>query len=431
MRVTFRCNADYTCPDEEMLEKVTDIVIAMDTSVPHQNVVYETDAGTLRARLFFVDTPVSFKCSGGTLTISVDSTMTGPGYHACMVNMAFYLAETLNLEWDENRVEDLTGYWQHRDFKLLQAFMTDWLIKYSHDLTNAPNLVTPISTSLIMPLAMLPVGNEYFAYHSLGYMHKDFFIYIQVVAEPELFSRSFFIWWNMELDAEFYLKCALSVIWCRLNWLLPVLEEEMLDISNMLLELEIAWQMDKSLQFPVPEWLEIAKLTGDHDLAGELIRRFPTEINQPPSRGYRRHNIVHKLGDQKWAIRLPGKMHNSYDEDGSLIFWDHAERNIRITVSSRRDEEGNMLPSLELLSQSMEGLNVTPHLLPGYVNIPAFISHTEVQENNKNIYKTTLFAAYDGSMAVISIYYADRNEKQWAMSICNSLVPEAGKNKKS
>lgn len=423
MRVTFSCKSKFTLPAEAMKEKVLNFIISLDTSAQHENTAIEEGENSISARLFFVDTPVMFNFSSDTIHVVVDSTMTGPGYHANMVNMLEYMSESLNLHWDEDKIEDVTSYWQHRDFKLLQEYMTGWLVRYSKTLTDNPDISTPVRTNLIMPYAMLPTGKEYFACHILGYMNKDFFIYIQEFEQPELFSRSFFIWWNMELDAEFYLKCALSNIWCRINWLPPVLENEMLDISNVLIELEVAWQMDKSLQIPIPEWIELSKLTGDLELSAELIRRFPTEINQPPSKGYRRYEIIHHLGAGKWQIKLPGKMHSSYDEDGSLLFWDHDDRNIRITVGSRRSPDGSMVPPLDLLSHAMEGVNVTPHLLPGYLSIPAFISHSEVHENKKKLYKTTLFAAVDGSLAIVSIYYANKEEKQWAISVCNSLTP--------
>lgn len=425
MRVTFSCSAGFTLSISEMLEKTLNFVLSLDTSTQRENTLIEEGEDYFTARLFFVDTPVIFNFAGNRLTVTVDSTMTGPGYHAIMIGMVEYMAETFSLTWDEDSINDVTGYWQHRDFSRLQKYMTAWLMDYSKKLISDPQLKTPVRTSLVMPDAMLPSGDWYFACHILGYMHRDFFSYIHEYDNPDLFSRSFFIWWNMELDAEFYLKCALSVIWCRINWLPPVLESEMLDITNVLTELEIAWQMDKSLQLPVPEWIELAKLSGDKDLADELILRFPTEINQPPSKGYRRYDIIHSLGGGEWQIKLPGKMHTSYDEDGSLIFWDHNERNIRITIASRRDDDGNMVPSLDLLSRAMDGLNVTPHLLPGFISIPAFISHSEVNEENKKFYKTTLFAAVDGSLAMISIYYAHREERQWALSICNSLSPKS------
>lgn len=423
MRVTFSCSASYTPSDHEMLEMVLNFILGLDTSEQRDNTIIEEGEDYLTARLFFVDTPCVFVCRGGRLSITVDSTTTGPGYHANMVNMVHYLAETFDISWDEDSITDVSGYWQHRDFNKLQDYMTKWLVNYAKSLTSNPQLKTSVHTTPLTPHATLPSGDWYFASHVLGYMHKDFFIQIQSVDDPSLFCRSFFIWWNIELDAEFYLKCALFNIWCRINWLPPVLESEMLDISNVLVELEVAWQMDKSLHLPVPEWIELAKLSGDMELADELIRRFPIEVTQPPSKGYRRYDIVYTLGEGMWKIKLPGKVHASYDEDGSLIFWDHEDRNIRITIASRRDSEGALAPALDLLSLAMQGQNVTPHLLPGNINIPSFISHTEVKEGGKEIFKTTLFAAVDGSMAIVSIYYPKRDERHWAMSLCNSLGP--------
>lgn len=426
MRVTFTCSAAYAPPLPEMMERVMDFILGLDTSTQHENVNIIEGGDYISACLFFVDDPVLFDFAGGRLRVSVDSTLIGPGYHAAMVNMVEFMAESLGFAWDDEDARDVTGYWRHRDFKRLQQYMTAWLIDYAGELTGEPGPSLPARTSPTLPHAVLPGGDRYFACHTLGCIHKEFFLNIREHDDPELFSRSFFIWWNLELDAEFYLKCALHIIWCRLNWLPPVLENEMLDVSNALLELEIAWRMNKSLPLPVPEWFELAGLTGDKELTAELIRRFPTGLHQPPARGYRRHNIIHNLGDGRWRIQLPGKLHCGNDDDGSLIFWDHADRNIRITIASRRDAHGRMIPAQELLGAAMTGLTVAPHLLPGHPRIPAFISHSEVAEGNRRIFKTTLFAALEGSLAIVSIYYAGREEKAWAVAVCDSLAPGPG-----
>ncbi len=422
-KVGFRCSAPYSTSKNDIVEEVTSFILSLDTSERRENIMVNNTGDTIESSLFFVDTPVRFYLTDKTVTIDVDSTMTGPGYHATMVNMMRYMGEATSLRWDWSTLTDDTGYCQHGDFGKLQEYMRDWLREYSRELINSPNISQPVYINLITPYAMLPTGDDYFACHILGHIHKDFFIYINEYSEPFDFCRAFFVWWNMELDAEFYLKCALSLIWCRLNWLPPVQEDEVRYVNNVLQELETAWRMDKTLQLPVPEWIELAKLLRDQELADELIRRFPTQINQPPAKGYRRHDILQILGEKKWTIRLPGKMHQALDEDGSLMFWDHDDRSIRILSSSHVDNNGVPVPATLLSQQSLLGEKAKPFLLHADLSIPALILHEDTSQGGKTMYCTTLFAAMDGSSITISLHYAEMAQKAWAISVCNSLTP--------
>ncbi|MDL2285529.1 hypothetical protein LJB93_02150 [Desulfovibrio sp. OttesenSCG-928-F07] len=420
-RVILRCSAPYSCTTNELIEEINSFINAQDPSERRQNVVLTSTVDLLEARLFFVDVPTRFYFKDNVVTIEVDSTMTGPGYHASSVRVLDYIGQSIGIEWDYSTLHDDTGYYEHRDFKKLQKYMEDWLVEYCNEFIANPPVQAPVrTTALIMPYGMLPSNTDYFACHTLGYLYKDFFTDINNLEDKSLFCRSFFIWWDQELDAEFYVKCALSIIWCRLNWLPPVLEEELLDFDNVMYDLETAWQMDKTLPLPVSEWIELAKLSNDKELIAELIRRFPTAFNQPPSRGYRRHDVWQIIGERCWAVKLPGKMHSSVDEDGALMFWDHQGRSICITASSCSDYTPTKTAN-EFLNENIDNPAAKPFLLPSDLSLSAFIVHEQRQEKNTTTYSTTLYAATDGHMVIITLYYKNPNDKVWALSICNSL----------
>lgn len=417
-RVLFSYSGRFSCAKEEMRERLLCVVEGLYSIA---DITVSNSEDVLEAGVYFSDVPTRFTFKGNTLTMEVDSTMVGPGYHAAMLEFGESLEETAGLRWDKDSARDDTGYYGHRNFKLLQTFMRDWLLEYSAQVLLAPPEERPVRTNLTMPYAMLPQGNEYFACHGLGYMNRDFFSYIYEFPEPELFCKSFFIWWEQGANAGLYLKSALSAIWCRINWLPPELEEEYRYFNSALKALESVWEMDKSLPLPVPEWIEMAKLTHNQELANTLIRRFPTEINQPPVKGYLRHDILHFLGGNKWSIRLPGKMHKSIDDDGSILFWDNMRRSIRISAASGMDKAGNPLPGMTLASNCAQGLNAQWHILPaaGACPVSAFILHAQDADGGGS---STLFAARDGYLLEININYGQREQKDWALAVCDSLT---------
>jgi hypothetical protein len=405
-----------------MKEDLLNFVSGLGTTTQISIMVINTaEDDKLEAGTFFVDKPACFHFKGKRLTLEVDTTMLGPGYHVTELGILEAIERETRLRWDRSTMHDDTGYYEHRDFKRLQRFMLDWLLEYSSSLLNTPDLELPVRTNLTMPYAMLPQGNEYFACHLLGYIHRDFFVYIHEFKDPELFCQAFFLWWNEDLSAKFYLKCALSIIWCQLNWLPPALDEEFIYIDHALKQLEAAWELDNTLPLPVPEWIELAKLSRDQELVDELIRRFPTEINQPASKGYRRHDILHTIGENRWKIKLPGKMHHITGDDGALLFWDDRQRSIRITVIHGCAENGSPLPGMTLLQKNMGDLKAEWHILPEATSVPAFMLHGDSADKDKSSCDTTLFAATDGIMVIVNVSYPEEEQKAWAVSLCDSL----------
>ncbi|MDR2504255.1 MAG: hypothetical protein LBD82_07760 [Deltaproteobacteria bacterium] len=418
----FRCDGYFTCSKDEMKDELFNFISGLDTASHIDVMAVNVDGDVLEAGPYFVSPPARFYLRESSLTMEVCSAMTGPGYHANQINLLQAIEQGTSLRWNYSSMRDDTGYYEHRDFKRLQDFMQGRLMEYSRELLALPQGQRPVRTNLTMPYAMLPKRHDYLACHALGYIHENFFRSIDESKDKEPFCRAFFIWWDEGFSAEFYLKCALNLIWCHINWLPPELDAEFVYLEHALKSLELAWEARKDLPMPVPEWLEMARITRSSDLMDDLIRRFPTEINQPPAKGYRRRDVIHTLGENQWRIALPGKMHKVFNDDGSLLFWDDKKRLIRISSTRRLDHQGRPIAAMTLVHESVRELKAEWHSLPKAEYVPAYILHEELDGKDKTVFCTTLFAARDGHVVVVSMDYPEEEQKNWAVAVCDSLV---------
>ncbi|MCL1889513.1 MAG: hypothetical protein FWF99_03290 [Desulfovibrionaceae bacterium] len=416
--VVFSCVGDFSCSREEMREELMSFVAGLELAIYADAISNShSDGNILEAGVFFVSSPPRFRLLENRLLLEVDSSMTGPGYHVAMLNFMESLEEGTSLRWDRGTLRDDTGYYEHRDFKRLQNFMRDWLLEYSRELLSSPlERDQLVRVNLTMPYTMRPRGYGGKICHSIGCFDRDFFTALCEMEEKDLVCRAFFIWWEEGLNPEFYLKCALNLIWCHINWLPPELDREMAKYSLALKSLDLAWQGCQDMDFPVPEWIEIAELTHNKELAGELLRRFPTGASQPPAKGFRRHDLLHTLGENNWRIALPGRMHRIFNEEGTL-FWDDRRRSISISTSHSLGADGRPLPAATLLENSLGGLPAERRDLPLAPEVPAYILHEEGESCS-----TTLFAAQSGHLVVVDVKYPASSQRAWATALCDTLT---------
>ncbi|MCL1916111.1 MAG: hypothetical protein FWG17_05335 [Desulfovibrionaceae bacterium] len=414
--VVFSCVGDFSCSREKMREELMHFMAGLELAIYIDAISAPTGSDDiLEGSTFFAYPPARFHMREKRLLLEVDSSMTGPGYHVSMLDFMEDLEKYTSLRWDRGTLRDDSGYYAHRDFKRLQNFMLDWLMEYSRELLSLPEQDLPVCTNLTMPYAMLPQEHEGRICHSTGRFDREFLAALRRRKDKELLCRAFFIWWEEGRSPEFYLKCALNMIWCHINWLPPELEREIVNYDLALKSLDMAWKGRRDMDFPVPEWFEMAELTQDKELLGELAERFPAGAGGTSIQGYRRYNILHTLGKDNWRIALPGKMHRMFNEEG-MFFWDDQRRSISISTSHSLDADGRPLPAMTLLENILGGLPAERRGLPFAPETPAYILHEEGESC-----ATTLFAAQPGHVVVVDVKYPESSQRDWATALCDSL----------
>jgi len=343
---------------------------------------------------------------GDNLVMSSKTNSAGPGYHA-------YLIEVMDgLGVKPTRVDDETGYYKNRDFAALQAQMSQWLRSMSAVLTDA--LERDFSNFAVsVALDWLPQSDDQLVCCPLGNFDKAFF---EDAKQGRNAGAEFFLWWNKSRDAMFYRNAALNMLLYTINWLASETEAERHDTAAVLACLEQAYTLDPNLQYPAAEWLELSNFSDNSALAQTISARFPN-VGEPTV-GYRRGNIATNV--YGWRFTHSGMMHMDRDENGTLVQWDN-DKTIRATTFTVEFKENLPNKSESLMESALDG---TMEYVPFPLDINgcvAKIAHKRIDENGEAVWYTSLVAALDNNLLMLSLFYVNDNERQWALDVCASV----------
>jgi len=353
----------------------------------------------------------------GELHISARTNSAGPGYHAYLVDILDRLPAAPLAVFDE------TDYYEHRDYQKLQDSMNSWLQGLSNALTQEGQYSDTESLSISLSLQMIPMDDEHFTCCPLGFFDRAFF---EKAIKGESNNSEFFIWWNQETDALFYRNSALYLMWYENNWLAPVLDSEFEILRATLSCLEKAYSLSEHLHYPVAEWLELAELDGD-----------PAQIQkaqqlQHKGQAFSTKSVNVKLGYRKgqvssqiiggWRLVHDGKMHFERDEDGTAIWWDQ-DRTVRVSLISLALKEGTDSSNESLLQSVIQDESGYESFALKNSEAAAAIQHSQITEEDGELcQQTRLFVALNNELLILSVYYPDKNNRDWATSICANLV---------
>ncbi|MDR2750543.1 MAG: hypothetical protein LBC41_07780, partial [Clostridiales bacterium] len=219
----------YPAQTEEQKEKYS-CFFELESIAPgfEPEITYDNDG--FRIMLTYYDCELLGQYVDGELVIEASTSIGGPGYHACLVD----IFDGLGVK--PIRVEDPTGYYEHRDFAKLQDAMDEWLKDVSASVLqlhrnggkNIGVSYNPHTT---------PEESDHFAFCPLGYFEKEFF---ERAANGERLGKDFFVWWNKEPDALYCCQVAMNLIWWQVIWIKPVSETEEEVLSSVLTCLEKA-----------------------------------------------------------------------------------------------------------------------------------------------------------------------------------------------
>jgi hypothetical protein len=345
----------------------------------------------------------------GDLRISAKTSSAGPGYHAYLVDLIDGLG-VAPLE-----VKDDTGYYDARNYSALQDEMSGWLRILSEQLIKMGDSGQDYAAlSVSLRIDGFPEATGHFACCPLGYYEREF---VEMALSGQNLGPEFFVWWNQQQDALFYRNAALCQILSDVNWLMPRSSGERLSVSSALGCLEIAFGLDPYLAYPAAEWLELARLSGDAALAEAIRSRFGA-VGQA-TLGYNRGIISSEM--HGWRFSHSGMMHAEFEDEGeTYVHWD-GKRTIRVS-SLTVEFNGNPPNKSEMLLASATAKESYEPFRLRNADIPAKILHKQIEENGKPLWSTSLNAAMENELLVMSLYYEDEADREWALGVCASVA---------
>ena len=384
MGLGFTARLPYTQENKEQLQN---FFLEQPSIVPG----WETDSAVFddgfRLTLVPFEEDIYGEWEPGYLKLSAKTNSAGPGYHAYLIGLLDDLQDKLGIVPHAD-MDDETGYYDHGDYARLQKSMADWLVSLSDLLIREYSNGEYSALSVSLATKDAPDATDHFTCCPLGYFEQEFF---HRAAGGEDVSSEFFVWWNRARDAVFYKNVAQHLICCAMNFLPPQTEEEEELAGCVKACLARAHELDPALALPSPE---------DETL------------------GFRRGNVNSLV--YGWRVKRPGQMHHRIDDNDAYIWWDDA-RTIRASSLQFNVKEGAAADNNAILQHVIGKDDYVPFALRSN-EIAAAISHEQIEENGEPLQQMRLLAVKDCKLLILSIYYTDEADKDWAEAVCASVA---------
>ena len=121
---------------------------------------------------------------------------------------------------------------------------------------------------IAMPYDYPIIEKEYFALSTLGYWGKTWFTDLIAANEEDkkVFAEDFFIWNDEEMNAQFWFKSLISMIWLYFPFREIIDDKEKKLYKEIIYSFEEAYKRDKNLRYPYNILIKVAEYLDDSNL---------------------------------------------------------------------------------------------------------------------------------------------------------------------
>jgi hypothetical protein len=353
--------------------------------------------------------------------LTANTSSAGPGYHQYVCTLIDELVDRFGIEWvpADDAEGDETGYLDKRDRDDLEEQMFRWLGAVAEQLTTHEMTGDSIAVSMSMdhqfdagPAIVTPLGPR----------SRE---WAEATASDPASGAGFFAWWDEGETGRARRDRALARMWATIRWAPPRTEDEARAVAMTLRDLNMALEMDPSLDLPWREWLELAALVDEEPRARRLLEDRAAAATGPLV-GYRRRP-VRVLLPGGWNIRIPGSFSETFEDEGAFLAWDET-RNIRVSsFSLSRDHDGHThdLPTPEQLLEDDPDADLPPAVEDlGRWAEDDLIGAGKIfrdEEEGEAYWVLMGKVAGEGKLALCTACYSDQADRAWAIETWRSL----------
>ena len=346
------------------------------------------------------------------ITVSANTSTVGPGYHVLLCDSIRRWTDEFAIQWpefsgdDETTFGDETEYFFRNDSKSVYDEMERWLRTLTGSFFDGTMDPDAKEIALCMPMNVLFEG-DHLAITQLGPRDKD---WLYRMSQGSTNPREFFPWYEMGLNAQYYLGRALTHMWSDVRWRKPATDNEERLLKSVLRLLQTSYRMDSSLKFPWSEWKEILNL---------LDEKVPDYVDGKASDrariGYRRANVKTCLPGS-WWIKTEGSFSAfESDKDGTLCSLD-PPREIWFTAysfSAENPEETFRRMRNEVLKQEHEFVQEGEK----------YISVADIKQNSEDGIHYVLHGRSTGVLcrSILTLVFRQPSDRDWAIQVWKSL----------
>lgn len=363
--------------------------------------------------------PIYFEFKTDTLFITISTGSFGAGYHRFIVGVLDRIARRLDIEFKEDAVhKDPSGYFQNRDFEMLKRFFVNSLANYSQMLiTHHDNGFSKFMIS--MPYNYPLIEREHFALSPLGYWGKNWLTgFIDADEDDRLaLASDFFLWDTEEMNAKFWFKTLISMIWLFFPFREAIDNREKNVYKKIMYSFQEAYKKDSSLKYPWDILIDIANYLDDENLA-KFIENKKNPNYIPTEMGFRLENAKFSIA-AGFTIVLPMRM-NLVKNDKSLIEFKDINVYIAMQVYSFVNEETDIIIEYVLKQIDIAGEDKGDQIdiKPQNSNIEMLVYEKELEDNDHII--TVACAAK--KLALLSWFtYSDEKYRDMCLEAIKSI----------
>ena len=263
--------------------------------------------------------PIYFEFKTDTIFITISTGAFGAGYHRFIVGVLDRIARRLDIEFKEDDThKDPSGYFRNRNFEDLKKFFVNSLASYAQMLINHHNDSGYNNFMISMPFDYPYIVKQYFALSSLGYWGKSWFTDLIAANEEDRLrlAEDFFIWNTEEMNANFWFKSFISMIWLYFPFREIIDDSEKTMYKKIMYSFQEAYKKDSSLKYPWDILINIANYLDDENMVKFIeSKKNPHQPNIEI--GFRVEHARYSIA-AGFTIKLPMRM-NVCKNDKTLI----------------------------------------------------------------------------------------------------------------
>ncbi len=358
------------------------------------------------------------------VSVHAKTTPAGPGYHAHLCELLIDFAEDHEFTWNEPAADrDPVNYFSHPDPERLERHFLHWLSRECSQALrrSAPDAV--IAVGIPRPNRFCHPGP---VLTPLGPQSMD---WLKHVATEPASGRSFFPWWSKDLNADFYMRRALTDLWLAFPWRTPLTEAEGEVVDQIAADFVNAYEANPHAELPWSAWNTIVQ-TIEADGNKFTVEPIPQDlVEQIRSRddgsaepmGYRKFP-VHRQFSSGWQMTISGQMAIRREEDGrTWTAWDDTMTVWLFDQSLGHPERGPVPTPAQAIATARRNL-------PDGHPIPSLTGSTlgeavygEYDEEGRRMGRLSGVAASGNRIVVCNIYFDYPRQSELAKSIWQSL----------
>lgn len=346
-----------------------------------------------------------------SLTATANTSTVGPGYHIYVCDILHKLGKHFDFRWDDTAEDygDETGYFHTGDQKKVFAEMTAWLQGVTEMFFNGT--LASGTVRLAMPMD-IGYGNDDRAITPMGPRDED---WLKRTSQDGARGQDFFAWWNLGLDAGYFLGRALASMGVDVRWRAPINDYERDTLQYVSDSLSTAYKLDASLSYPWAEWAEILGLLGVESPEHSFVRERAGGIS--PIIGYRRSNVTIQMPGN-WWITLPGAFGNFLPEGEALLARDPPRE---IWYSGYRFADDPASSFAHWRSEMLQMAGDIVEEKQDYIASASIAAKTT--ENGEEYFALTSSNICGIGRSVVTVIFVQPEDREWAIGVWKSLAP--------